>query len=182
MEGAHVVLWHAAGPTERAFALPTEAACRLLQGTFLGPAAARGGAAQLGAILRAAGCGTDAALGNAGTLELRMRAAVSGGRLLVVLDRAQRRRIQGSVVSGETPAEAPAEAPAPRPEPRAWIELSLRDQDGEPVGYQRYRLELPDGSVREGRLDPMGFARVDGIDPGTCKISFPDIHDDEWGR
>jgi hypothetical protein len=45
----------------------------------------------------------------------------------------------------------------------------------------KYRITLPDGeTVAEGTLDDKGFARVDGIEPGTCKITFPDLDKDAW--
>lgn len=56
----------------------------------------------------------------------------------------------------------------------SWIEIELLDADGEPVPGEPYKVTLPDGStVAEGTLDGKGFARVDGIDPGTCKVTFP---------
>ena len=69
----------------------------------------------------------------------------------------------------------------PHPEKTSWIEIDLVDQDGQPVPGEYYRIELPDGSTADGALDQDGFARVDGIDPGTCKISFPRLDKDAWG-
>jgi len=63
---------------------------------------------------------------------------------------------------------------------KTWIQIELHDQDGKPVPNERYRIELPDGSAQEGALDENGCAGVDGIDPGRCKVSFPDIHAKEW--
>ena len=38
---------------------------------------------------------------------------------------------------------------------------------------ERYRIMLPDGTtVAEGALDEKGFARVEGIDAGMCKVTF----------
>ncbi len=31
-----------------------------------------------------------------------------------------------------------------------------------------------------GYLDSNGRARIDGIDPGVCEVSFPDIDANEW--
>lgn len=56
---------------------------------------------------------------------------------------------------------------------KSWIEIELKDDDGNPVAGEAYRVEVPDGSLAEGSLDEKGFARVEGIDPGTCKVSFP---------
>ncbi|MFL5343754.1 MAG: hypothetical protein ACJ8AT_03135 [Hyalangium sp.] len=38
-----------------------------------------------------------------------------------------------------------------------------------------YRIELQDGSVREGRLDSQGKALEDNVPPGECTVFFPDI-------
>lgn len=68
------------------------------------------------------------------------------------------------------------------PDKKSWIEIELVDQNGKPVPNEPYLIELPDGSAVDGNLDGMGLARVDGIDPGNCKISFPELHKDSWHR
>jgi hypothetical protein len=65
---------------------------------------------------------------------------------------------------------------------KTWVEFQLLDQDGEPVAGARYRLKITDGSVREGSLNELGRVRVNGIDPGTCQISFPQYDGREWKR
>jgi uncharacterized Zn-binding protein involved in type VI secretion len=62
----------------------------------------------------------------------------------------------------------------------SWIEIELRDGDGAPVPFVRYRVIPPDERIREGTLDHNGFARVGGIDPGQCKILFPDLDGRSW--
>jgi type VI secretion system secreted protein VgrG len=54
-----------------------------------------------------------------------------------------------------------------------WIEINLVDEAGQPVPGERYKIKLPDGTVDEGTLDDKGHARVAGIDPGSCQITFP---------
>lgn len=66
------------------------------------------------------------------------------------------------------------------PTKTSWIEVALVDEDGRPVPYQRYRVIAPDGKVREGFLDAKGLARVSGIDPGTCRITFPEFDKEVW--
>ena len=62
-----------------------------------------------------------------------------------------------------------------------WIEIKLVDTEGNPVPGEKYKITLPDGStVAEGTLDGKGFARVDGIDPGTCKVTFPNLDQSVW--
>ncbi len=42
-------------------------------------------------------------------------------------------------------------------------------------------ITLPDGStVATGTTDEKGRARVEGIDPGTCKVTFPELDKDAW--
>ncbi len=69
----------------------------------------------------------------------------------------------------------------PEPEtPKTWIEIELVGEDDEPIAGEKYRITLPDGTVDEGTLDTNGWARVQGIDPSTCEISFPDLDRDAW--
>ena len=65
----------------------------------------------------------------------------------------------------------------------SWIEIEMVDEDGDPVPGQAYSITLPDGeTVAEGTLDEKGFVRIDGIDPGTCKITFPNLDKDAWDK
>lgn len=63
-----------------------------------------------------------------------------------------------------------------------WIEINLVDEMGQPVPGERYKIKLPDGTVSEGTLDDKGHARVAGIDPGSCDITFPDREKDAWDQ
>jgi hypothetical protein len=56
-----------------------------------------------------------------------------------------------------------------------YIEISLLDVEGNPKADERYVIHFPDGSTKEGRLDPRGMAREDGIPPGNISVEFPDI-------
>jgi len=69
------------------------------------------------------------------------------------------------------------------PAKKSWIEIELVDDENEPVPGERYRITLPDGeTAAEGTLDDKGFARVEGIDPGTCKVTFPELDKDAWNK
>ena len=69
------------------------------------------------------------------------------------------------------------------PKKKSWIEIELVDEDKNPVPGEKYRITLPDGeTVAEGTLDDKGSTRVDGIDPGTCKITFPELDKDAWEK
>jgi hypothetical protein len=66
---------------------------------------------------------------------------------------------------------------------KSWIEIELVDEEKKPVAGEAYSITLPDGeTVAEGTLDDKGFARVDGIDPGTCKVTFPRLDKDVWQK
>ena len=67
-------------------------------------------------------------------------------------------------------------------EEKSWIEIEMVDEEDEPVPGEKYKITLPDDSVAQGSLDNNGFARVDGIDPGTCKITFPELDKDAWEK
>jgi hypothetical protein len=65
-------------------------------------------------------------------------------------------------------------------ERKGWIDLQVLDDAGEPLADERYRLELPDGSVQEGTTDSEGRVKVDGLKPAALgKIRFPDLEPEE---
>jgi type VI secretion system secreted protein VgrG len=57
---------------------------------------------------------------------------------------------------------------------KSWIEIALVDGE-QPLRGARYILTDPDGDQHQGTLDDQGFARIDSIAPGSCKVEFPDI-------
>jgi uncharacterized protein involved in type VI secretion and phage assembly len=65
---------------------------------------------------------------------------------------------------------------------KTWVEIKLVDGDGKPVAGEPYRIELPDGEVRNGTLNSQGLARIEGIDPGACKITFPKRDKRDWRK
>jgi len=67
-------------------------------------------------------------------------------------------------------------------EKKTWIEIEMVDEEDEPVTGEKYRITLPDDSVAEGTLDGKGFARIEGIDSGTCKVSFPNLDEEAWEK
>ena len=63
---------------------------------------------------------------------------------------------------------------------KTWIEFHLVDEDGQPVPNATYRVTLPNGSTRDGRLDAQGTARFEEIDIGQCRITFTELEPTEW--
>jgi hypothetical protein len=60
------------------------------------------------------------------------------------------------------------------------VEIALVDQDGNPVPGEQYQIVVPDGTQVNGMLDANGLARVEGIDPGNCQITFPKLDKKSW--
>jgi hypothetical protein len=65
--------------------------------------------------------------------------------------------------------------------PNGWIAIRMLDEAGKPVAGLAYRIVLPHGGmVAEGTLDEKGVARVEGFEPGSCKVSFPSLDCEAW--
>jgi hypothetical protein len=62
----------------------------------------------------------------------------------------------------------------------SWIEIELVNEKNQPVAGETYRITLPDQTVADGTLDENGFARVEGFEPGACKVTFPNLDQDAW--
>lgn len=76
--------------------------------------------------------------------------------------------------------QPPASPPGQNAATKTFIEIELVDEEGNPVAGEDYEVKLPDGSVVDGSLDANGVARVSGIDPGTCQITFPNLDTSAW--
>ena len=77
----------------------------------------------------------------------------------------------------------PPQTSAEMEKKKSWIEIVMVDEERNPVPGMAYAITLPDGeTVAGGTLDEKGFARVDGIDPGTCQICFPTLDKDAWKK
>jgi len=88
--------------------------------------------------------------------------------------------LKGSKVDRSAAGSAASAAPEvtqlqPQPGERAWVEVTLNDQDGKPVPNEWFRVEFPDGTVKEGRTDAKGHAWVPGPKEGNAKVSFPGL-------
>lgn len=84
----------------------------------------------------------------------------------------------------EVPSAPPIRTPVKRQpveEPtKTWVEIELLDALGKPVPNEPYVVTVPEGTKKTGNLDGQGRARISGIDPGMCQISFPEIDGREW--
>lgn len=90
-------------------------------------------------------------------------------------------RRRNASVPGEV-KELPS-TPPPQKKEKTWIEVVLLDSDDKPVANAAYRITLPSGEKRTGRLDDKGFVRIEGIEEGgTCDVEFPEVDGREWGR
>ena len=94
----------------------------------------------------------------------------------------QRKTEAGKYGSVKVKPYKPPESTEEKEKKKSWIELELVDEEDQPVTGMSYRITLPDDTLAEGTLDDKGFARVDGIDPGTCKITFLNLDKDAWER
>lgn len=92
-------------------------------------------------------------------------------------------QLQAATAAAEasTSTQAVGAIAAPCPYARkVWIEIELVGEDGSPIADQRYLVVAPDGTEYRGRTDADGAARIDGIDPGNCQVSFPDLDEEAW--
>ena len=56
---------------------------------------------------------------------------------------------------------------------KCWVEVELLDDDSKPVAGEAWWIKLPDGNVREGKLDANGRVKLEGIPCGECIVRFP---------
>jgi hypothetical protein len=55
-----------------------------------------------------------------------------------------------------------------------FIRIELKDADGNPIPNEKYKIHLPDGSVREGTLNEQANAVEEDIPAGESVVVFPD--------
>lgn len=115
-----------------------------------------------------------------GGRDRRLAELVACGRLALVRAPPVKIRYGWSNVERAEPLP-PELPPAEIPKTEHWLEIELVDDLGNAVPNERYRVTLPDGRVREGRLNAQGRARMEDVPPGVCEVGFPDIDAAEWG-
>lgn len=63
---------------------------------------------------------------------------------------------------------------------RSWVEVHLVGEDDSPIPDEPYEIELPGGKLVQGNLDAQGKVRIEGIPPGLCRVSFPNLDKSAW--
>lgn len=116
------------------------------------------------------------------TLLQQIQSAIKYGQLVLY-----RRKLQAYALHYQPPLpvlenEAPESAEPVKEVFNDWVEIELHDEgdSSQPIPHVEYVLELADGSKKHGQLNDQGWARVDGIKSGNCKISFPDLDQASW--
>jgi len=66
------------------------------------------------------------------------------------------------------------------PKKKSWIKLKMVDEEGKPVPGQAYEVKTSDGKIRSGSLNHKGEAHIQGIEPGNCDVTFPNLDKDAW--
>ena len=60
-----------------------------------------------------------------------------------------------------------------------FIELELKDTDGNPKSNEEYILYLPNGKVENGKLDSNGYKKIEKIPAGRYSVKFPNLNKKE---
>jgi hypothetical protein len=111
------------------------------------------------------------------TLLAAVRQRIDLGELVFVQH--PRHTVDARVIEAPPPVYQPIE-PEEIIDAVDWIEILVADEDDEPVVGVAYELELPDGSVRRGRTNRAGIARVDSIPSGNCKLTLVELDESAW--
>ena len=51
-----------------------------------------------------------------------------------------------------------------------WIEVECVDPDGTPLANVEFILFLSDGNQKRGKLNDQGYAKVENVPTGECKL------------
>ena len=57
----------------------------------------------------------------------------------------------------------------------SYIEIELVDEDGNGISNEPYEILTPDRKVIKGQLDANGYAKIEGVRKGRCKVRYPKI-------
>ena len=104
------------------------------------------------------------------------------GQIAELPETPSRQRAQAQLAEIVAPPFKPPSEQEAEDEELSWIEIELVDENDEPIPGERYEVELPDGRKASGSLDNNGFARVEGFEAGSCKVTFPNLDKEAWER
>lgn len=104
---------------------------------------------------------------------------VATGRL-VLLRRSRPRLVAFDRGEGAADEAPPSSRGAADEEALTWVEIELREHDGEPVPGEPYEIQTSDGRTLRGELDGSGFARVSEVRAGICVVTFPKRDRLDW--
>jgi hypothetical protein len=96
--------------------------------------------------------------------------------------KAQQRKIKkGKYGSAPITPHTPPEDPEVEV---TWIEIELLDSGDPPmpVPSARYKVVTSEETAITGTLNEEGFARIENIPPGSCKVSFPEYDEECWEK
>jgi hypothetical protein len=57
-----------------------------------------------------------------------------------------------------------------------WIEIELKDGEGNPLANEKYRIVFASGNSREGALDRNGYVKIENVSLGAWDIILPNIN------
>ena len=67
-------------------------------------------------------------------------------------------------------------------EKKHWVEIVLLDERNNPLPGEHYEITIPGGACVSGSLDSKGRARIEGIDSGTCRVTYPNFDKSAWKK
>lgn len=70
--------------------------------------------------------------------------------------------------------EEPLQQMPPVAPMKDWIEIELKDEVVKKIPSEKFKVILPDGSVRKGSIDSQGKAKIGEIEPAKIHVSFPE--------
>ncbi|RLU00046.1 MAG: type VI secretion system tip protein VgrG, partial [Ketobacter sp.] len=82
--------------------------------------------------------------------------------------------LQRVAVSGRATTVTAAELEAEN----SWVSIKLETDAGEPLANSKYVVTDKNGKEYTGTTDAQGIARIQGMPPGDCQVSFPES--DPW--
>jgi hypothetical protein len=56
-----------------------------------------------------------------------------------------------------------------------FIEIELKDDEGNPKANEEFILFLPDGKIENGKLDSNGYKKIEKIPAGNYSVKFPNL-------